>query len=85
LTLGLSFVLYLFFGMFSERRAMNATLKAYLDDQAEELENDVRQAIALAGGDAIQALRITLIANAFTHESELLQAHVSKGFVRSKS
>jgi hypothetical protein len=26
-----------------------------------------------------------LIANAFTHESELLQAHVSKGFVRSKS
>jgi hypothetical protein len=65
---------------------MNATLKAYLDDQAEELAEGVRQAIAHAGGDAIQALRITLIENAFlTEENERLQAHVSKGFVRSKS
>jgi hypothetical protein len=65
---------------------MNATLKAYLDDQAEEVEEDVRQAIELAGGDVTHALRITLIANSFLSEQvERLKSQVSKGFTRGKS
>src|SRR5258708_5496732 len=57
---------------------MNATLKAYLDDQAEELEEDVRHAIELAGGDVTHALRVTLIANSFlSEEVERLKSQVS--------
>ncbi|WP_068017199.1 hypothetical protein [Rhodoplanes sp. Z2-YC6860] len=64
---------------------MNATLKAYLDDQAEEFEEDVRQTLELAHGDALHALHITLIANAFLEEEvERLQARVSSGFLRKK-
>ena len=64
---------------------MNATLKAYLDDQADELEEDVRQTLTLAHGDPLHALRITLIANAFLEsEVERLNALVSSGFVRKK-
>jgi hypothetical protein len=64
---------------------MNATLKAYLEDQAEELEEDVPQTLELAHGDALNALRITLIANAFlSEEIERLKKQVSKGFGRGK-
>ncbi len=64
---------------------MNATLKAYLDDQAAELEEDVRQTLELAHGDPHHALRITLIANAFlSEEVERLKKQVSKGFSRGK-
>jgi len=54
-----------------------------LDDQADEVEEDVRQAVALAGGNVTDALRI---ANAFlTEEVERLKKQVSKGYSRGKT
>ena len=44
---------------------MTEQLRVYLDEQMQAIDDDVRQAIALADGDAHRALRITLIANAF--------------------
>jgi hypothetical protein len=64
---------------------MNAQLKACLDEQAQAVDDDVRQALELANGDPMHALRITLIANAFLHqEIERLKKQVSKGFSRGK-
>jgi hypothetical protein len=62
---------------------MNQQLRAYLDDQAKAVDDDVRQAIELCGGDAVSALRITLIANAFLQEeNERLKKQTSKGYTR---
>lgn len=45
----------------------------------------MRQAVELAGGDVVHALRITLIANQFlVEENERLKAQISKGFTRGK-
>ena len=64
---------------------MNQQLRAYLDEQAKAVDDDVHQAIALAGGDVVHALRITLIANQFlAEENERLKAQISKGFTRGK-
>jgi hypothetical protein len=64
---------------------MNVTLKAFLEDQANELDEEVQQALQLAGGDPMHALRITLIANSFlAEEVERLKKLVSKGFARGK-
>jgi hypothetical protein len=47
------------------------------------LDADVRQALAICGGDALAALRITPIANAFLEaEVERLRAEASAGFSR---
>ena len=49
------------------------------------LDEDVRAALAICGGDAIEALRITLIANAFLEaEVERLRAEASSGFSRGR-
>jgi hypothetical protein len=64
--------------------AMNQQLKAYLDEQAQAVDDDVRQALDLCDGDAVQALRITLIANAFPEENEQLKKQISKGYTRKK-
>ena len=49
------------------------------------LDDDVRAALAICGGDALAALRTTLIANAFLEaEVERLRAEVSSGFSRGK-
>ena len=49
------------------------------------LEDDVREALAICGGDPMKALRITLIANAFLEaQIEQLSASVSPGFARRK-
>jgi hypothetical protein len=50
---------------------------------AQELEEEVREALALCNGDAVAALRITLIANKFL-EAQLdeAQAQVSAGYSR---
>ena len=62
---------------------MNEQLRAYLDDQSQAVDEDVRLALALCNGDPIQALRTTLIANAFLiEENERLKSQVSKGFGR---
>jgi hypothetical protein len=64
---------------------MNQQLRAYLDEQAQAVDEDVRRAIDLAGGDPIVALRITLIANAFLlEENETLKKQVSKGYGRKR-
>ena len=49
------------------------------------IEDEVQEALAICGGDAIAALRITLIANAFLEaEIDRLSAAVSSGFARGK-
>jgi hypothetical protein len=66
---------------------MTEQLRAYLDERMQAVDDDVRQAIALADGDICRALRITLIANAFLQEENetlkaQLEAQVSKGYRR---
>jgi hypothetical protein len=52
---------------------------------ANEVEDKVQEALAICGGDAIAALRITLIANTFLEaEIDRLSAAVSSGFARGK-
>ena len=52
---------------------------------ADAIENEVQEALAICGGDAIATLRITLIANAFLEaEIDRLSAAVSSGFARGK-
>ena len=47
---------------------------------ADAIEDEVQEALAICGGDAIAALRITLIANAFLEaEVDRLSAAVSSG------
>jgi hypothetical protein len=49
------------------------------------LEADVQEALEICGGDALAALRTTLIANAFLEaEVERLSAQVSAGFARGR-
>ena len=52
---------------------------------ADALELEVQEALALCKDDALMALRITLIANAFLEaEIDRLSAAVSSGFARGK-
>ena len=52
---------------------------------ADAIEDEVQEGLAICGGDAIAALRITLIANAFLEaEIDRLSAAVSSGFARGK-
>ena len=49
------------------------------------IEDEVRQALSICGGDPIKALRITLIANAFLEARiDQLEATVSSGYARRK-
>ena len=49
------------------------------------LEDEVREALKICGGDPMKALRITLIANAFLEaQLDQLSAAVSPGFARRK-
>jgi hypothetical protein len=52
---------------------------------ADALDEDVRAALAICGGDAIEALRVALIANAFL-EAEVgqLKKEVSSGYSRGR-
>ena len=54
-------------------------------DPSEGLETEVDEAIALCRGDVRNALRITLIANAFLEaEIDRLNAQISTGFARRR-
>ena len=54
-------------------------------DSSKALEFEVEEAIALCRGDVRNALRITLIANAFLEaEIDRLNAHISTGFARGR-
>lgn len=49
------------------------------------LENEIQEALNICGGDAMKALRITLIANAFLEaQIDQLSAEVSSGYARRK-
>jgi hypothetical protein len=49
------------------------------------LENEVREALDICGGDPMKALRITLIANAFLEaQIDHLSAQVSQGYTRRR-
>jgi hypothetical protein len=69
---------------------MNQQLRAYLETQAKAADEEVAQALTLTKGNAIEALRITLIANAFleseverlTAEVKKLRVGASRGFAR---
>jgi hypothetical protein len=69
---------------------MNQQLRAYLDNEAQAVDDEVRQALELTKGNAIDALRTTLIANAFleaeverlTAEVKRLSSGASRGFAR---
>lgn len=64
---------------------MNHQLRTYFDEQAGELDETVRQALEVANGNAIAALRAVLIANIFLHEeNERLRAKISIGFTRGR-
>lgn len=64
---------------------MNDLRRAYIDDQFERINESVRQAIKIAGGDVHHALRIAIIANTFLQEeNDRLSAQVSKGFARGR-
>ena len=50
---------------------------------ADALEDEVREALEICGGDPMRALRITLIANAFLEaQIDHLSAAVSRGYTR---
>lgn len=50
---------------------------------ADRLENEIREALEICGGDPMKALRITLIANAFLEARiDQLEAEVSSGYAR---
>ena len=64
----------------SEPARTNRSLTA-----TDAIEDEVQEALAICGGDAIAALRITLIANAFLEaEIDRLSTAVSSGFARGK-
>jgi hypothetical protein len=71
---------------------MNQQLRAYLDTQAKAVDDEVQQALTLTRGNAIEALRTSLIANAFleaevkrlTAEVKRLSVGASRGFARKR-
>lgn len=77
---------------------MNDQLSSFLANLSDEIskeikpaephpaDEEVRQALAICNGDAVAALRITLIANAFL-EAQLdeLKSQVSAGFGRKRN
>ena len=71
---------------------MNQQRRAFFDEHANAADDEVRQALELTKGNAIEALRTTLIANAFleaeverlTAEVKRLSAGASRGFARGK-
>ena len=56
------------------------------EHQEHMVDEEVQQALAICGGDAVAALRITLIANAFLEaELEELKTQISAGFQRKRN
>jgi hypothetical protein len=61
-------------------------LKEYLDQQSDELDEAVTQALALWAATRCAVLRTAIIANTFLiEENEKLQAQISTGFDRSRT
>jgi len=64
---------------------MNDQLRAHLDEQANELDDSVAQTLTITNGDAMAALRASLIAVSFMQEEiDGLKSQVSTGFTRGR-
>ena len=71
---------------------MNQPLRAYVDEQSKAADAEVRRALELTKGNAVEALRVSLIANAFlaseverlTAEVKRLRVGASRGFARTR-
>jgi regulator of replication initiation timing len=62
---------------------MNQALRKYLDEQAEELDRSVQDALTACNGNPTSALRAMVIANTFLmEENEKLKAQISTGYAR---
>ena len=62
---------------------MKMTERALVLTEYEKLECQVQQSIEICKGDAVQALRVSLVANAFLEaQIDELKAQVSKGYAR---
>ncbi len=60
--------------------------RALVLTEYDRLECQAQQSIAICNGDAVQALRASLVANAFLEaQIEELKTQVSKGFARRKT
>jgi hypothetical protein len=87
-------VLYLFtYEIYRSNTQTSSPLEAVMSQPAlaaaptpaEALEEEVREALQVCGGDPMKALRITLIANAFLEARiDELTAEVSAGYARRK-
>jgi hypothetical protein len=61
-------------------------LRAHFDKQAQEFEDAVNQALAIANGDAMAAVRTLVVANIFLHEeNERLRTKISSGYMRGQT
>jgi hypothetical protein len=59
--------------------------RALVLTEYDRLEYQVQQCIDLCNGDAVQALRVSLVANAFLEaQLEEAKAQVSNGYTRKK-
>jgi hypothetical protein len=59
--------------------------RALVLTEYDRLECQVQQSIAICNGDAVQALRVSLVANAFLEaQIEELQVQVSAGYARGR-
>jgi hypothetical protein len=69
-----------------DHRCQNLAARTPSSTAADAIEDEVQEALAICEGDAIAALRITLIANAFLEaEIDRLSAAVSSGLSRHPS
>lgn len=61
-------------------------LRAFFDEQAQKLDEGIREAIQIADGDVTKALRSAIVANWFLiEENEKLKTQISMGYTRKKS
>jgi hypothetical protein len=61
-------------------------LRAHFGKQAREFEEAVNQALAIANGDAMAAVRTLVVANIFLHEeNERLRTQISSGYMRGQT
>lgn len=59
--------------------------QAFSQYEKPDVDSEIEQALAICGGDALAALRATLIANAFLERRvELLLAGQSAGYARGR-
>jgi regulator of replication initiation timing len=61
-------------------------LRAHFDKQAQEFAEAVNQALAIAHGDAMAAVRTLVVANIFLHEeNERLRTQISSGYMHGQT